>query len=1431
MNYTINPSTIGDYIKTGRSEKDLRLIEEKDDLRERKEWKEGFKNINPVAKEEGWNFEDFVYEKVLKHVDKKVDTWKEYDNQEKNDEKIIELIKESYYEDKTIALTQAKLSGTIEEFYVPGDADLIILDKKDGVVRIKIFDVKSAWEEKTQHRIQAATYSILIDKVINDSNFNENYSIETGIINKGQKEYGVEDLPTYNKDIYERDIVNLLSKGGDIYKAYQNNNPNYSLEKEGEESFEPKINESLENKNIRILGLTRGEQEAFKEVGLESIEKIADIIEITGDLKPYNTESIEIKQKYLEKINHLEEDHGLSKDIKEISLKAKRYLDVINPESKKALSNSQYFGDFDMAWIPGSGQGNLPSDDPPYDANLGFKNGSMVRIYLNVQRDFVNDSIAGISARVTSSLVGDNSQSISNTRNILKGDKKEMKEDELSLVENFIADTYIKIKEVVEESTGSEEAPIHFYFWDKSEYNNLIQVLEDHREKSKLCESLLNILSQREGIEQKIYSILQKEIRDRIVTKSFVDGPLPVAEEFSPYETQARFSLYKDLEYIRSDGEKIDLSKDFRTGLTDYKVPYTNGNSFKLHYEEEEIQEDGYYCVLPRFTSQIPIEYLWGSKEHDLLEPDWSEKPMYSSAIENYRYLSTSENTRIKVEDYEKMMEKMCHAMHNIERAIKYRNSDIDKKEMDIKNLRNYSLDRNNLNESCLDYMKMEYQAEKKENTKHYSRSIKQRVLTGKSIPIEIKNIKDSKGGKEVKAELIYEKLGFNNPELGIQSCRVDPNEKESWMLASPIKEKDGQWVDKISSRKILHSPVVILKEMSKENKNVKFKTIYSKGSKSDNYREWHKSLGRDNYPLEEGEKYILDPQSDDTLSERKKISLENCRSNYVYNLLEKCLKGSYDKSTGLKKEKLENFYQWVKQNDTIITPNTEQKKFITNDKKLNILQGPPGTGKTSGAISNSLISRVLEISERKDRAKIVVSGTSNKSIEEVLVETSRVLKTYNENKKDSQLANTRLVRLTSNKPDPQDKIDNVEYINHHHDEKQFIDLIENGLTASSGSQSKIGDNFEVSKPQNIVLFTTPANFHNLAKKHPLVNNNKDNKKQNSEEGAEKIYSLAPKMFDCLLIDEASMMTLPEFINLGAFLENDSQILISGDHRQMPPVQKHDWEEENRLNIKKNLPFLSILDYMRFLRGEDLQAIEENNICKSPELDIEIIGLNISYRCHEKVSDILNRWIYDEDNVDYKSKNSKDMKVTGITEQPFAEIFKEEANIVLIAHDDYNNQQMSLTEGKISKEIVKRMPENETRGIVTPHNSQKGLLKSISKNDIQIDTVERYQGGEKDSMIVSATVSDLDFLKQESDFILSPNRLNVAVSRMKKKLIIIAPRTIFKMMPNDNNKYENSKLWKSMFDEVSKKGVKWSGKLSDFTGKNEKEVNIKIYSK
>ena len=80
--------------------------------------------------------------------------------------------------------------------------------------------------------------------------------------------------------------------------------------------------------------------------------------------------------------------------------------------------------------------------------------------------------------------------------------------------------------------------------------------------------------------------------------------------------------------------------------------------------------------------------------------------------------------------------------------------------------------------------------------------------------------------------------------------------------------------------------------------------------------------------------------------------------------------------------------------------------------------------------------------------------------------------------------------------------------------------------------------------------------------------------------------------------------------------------------------------------------------------------------------------------------------------------------------------------------------------------------------------------------------MERFQGGERTVILVSATESDLAYLLSSSEFLLDPRRLTVALSRAKRKLVLVAAGSIFSMFSPDEEVFANSQLWKNLLSKT-----------------------------
>ncbi len=78
-----------------------------------------------------------------------------------------------------------------------------------------------------------------------------------------------------------------------------------------------------------------------------------------------------------------------------------------------------------------------------------------------------------------------------------------------------------------------------------------------------------------------------------------------------------------------------------------------------------------------------------------------------------------------------------------------------------------------------------------------------------------------------------------------------------------------------------------------------------------------------------------------------------------------------------------------------------------------------------------------------------------------------------------------------------------------------------------------------------------------------------------------------------------------------------------------------------------------------------------------------------------------------------------------------------------------------------------------------------------------IDTVERLQGGECDTIIVSGR-SDMNAIGESAEFILNLNRTNVIFSRAKERLIVVCLEEPAGQRAGGHRDYQSSWLWKRL---------------------------------
>jgi uncharacterized protein len=341
-------------------------------------------------------------------------------------------------------------------------------------------------------------------------------------------------------------------------------------------------------------------------------------------------------------------------------------------------------------------------------------------------------------------------------------------------------------------------------------------------------------------------------------------------------------------------------------------------------------------------------------------------------------------------------------------------------------------------------------------------------------------------------------------------------------------------------------------------------------------------------------------------------------------------------------------------------------------------------------------------------------------------------------------------------------------------------------------------------------------------------------------------------LWHLLAVDEASMLELPNFLLAGTGFRSDGQVLVGGDHRQLPPVQKHDWENVHQRKVRSTAAYLSTLDYLRLLRGDEVLDPEQQAhvACDrdAAAVQLPLIQLGTTYRFDDWVAEFIRQTVYEQDDIEYSSGRDAESVPSAFDEpdEPLEPLFSDETTVALLTYDGEDQyQQWNPIETLLTQALVMAVNNATDVGVVTPHNAQRGRVQSALQEkgysvassdtaandpdaeseptqDIQVETVNRFQGGERDMMVVNATVSDPNYIAAEEDFLLTENRINVSFTRHQDLLVVVAPETLLGHLPQDPDLYDQACLWKTLAIELGEAPTAkaadpdWQDPLKDF---------------
>jgi superfamily I DNA and/or RNA helicase len=254
--------------------------------------------------------------------------------------------------------------------------------------------------------------------------------------------------------------------------------------------------------------------------------------------------------------------------------------------------------------------------------------------------------------------------------------------------------------------------------------------------------------------------------------------------------------------------------------------------------------------------------------------------------------------------------------------------------------------------------------------------------------------------------------------------------------------------------------------------------------------------------------------------------------------------------------------------------------------------------------------------------------------------------------------------------------------------------------------------------------------------------------------------------FDYLIVDEASQSDLLSSVIAMYAAKN---LVVVGDSKQLEQIDNTEiYQKSLELIDKYNI------DYKYYYNDNSLLGSVKKVFDKVP-----VTLLKEHYRCHPDIANFINDSYYDNELV-ILTKPKTDSAISIIKLVPGNHARKNPKG-----SGQYNQREID--------EVKDFLIENKFAdvGIISPYRVQvekyQESLKSFKKIP-EIATVHKFQGRQKDTIILSSVVNNLITTEKNEkyiDFINNPKLFNVAVSRAINKIYIVTTDGLY------NSKFNN----------------------------------------
>jgi DNA replication ATP-dependent helicase Dna2 len=434
--------------------------------------------------------------------------------------------------------------------------------------------------------------------------------------------------------------------------------------------------------------------------------------------------------------------------------------------------------------------------------------------------------------------------------------------------------------------------------------------------------------------------------------------------------------------------------------------------------------------------------------------------------------------------------------------------------------------------------------------------------------------------------------------------------------------------------------------------------------------------------------------------------------------------------------------------NMTITVPpradfNVEQNLAVERAMQMQdylLIHGPPGTGKTS--VIAEIVKRLCQQGQH-----VLLAAFTNQAVDNMLkrLDTEGLhdfVRLGNERSVDNAMGDRLLKKLVKQKQGDERDLETQQ------DTLQAVqELLRNAPVVASTTATWSSEKY------------APSSLNGIGENHEN----------------------ALLQFDVAIIDEAGQLTIPAILGALCFAK---RFILVGDEKQLPPLVLS--KEAADAGLAESL--FSVLK-----RLDDDYTNNHNQMVSA------CVPLKVQFRMNKWISHFASKVFYNGQLIPHVSVANRVLEMTRAKPGLSAErpsitraIDPLYPMVFLDARSEHEKAKISDVEARTVREIVAgllaRGIAQEDIGIIAPYRAQVANLRRHLFSDdamigwqalppdtpLSVDTVDRFQGGERPVIIMSfATTITPEVESQLRDHLTNPNRLNVALSRAQRKLILV----------------------------------------------------------